>query len=213
VAAGRAVTLAGAALYGLVQHMWYVPPVGALIWMVLGCSSGSPFLRARPVARAGLALAGLLCAGRLLSAGPEPLAGSHSYGFHRPQPDAGATFEWTEGHAARRLACAGDLLALELANGHPRGAGHPVRVVIRLDGRRRGELEVRGGWERVRLPVAEACADGAVVLELLARPTFRPFVDLRGEDTPGVSRDERELGVAVRAIRFEKASVAFDRVR
>jgi putative inorganic carbon (HCO3(-)) transporter len=207
LAIGRAVALAGAALYGFVQYMWYAPPVGALIWVLLGCGSGpplpSPGPLARRAARAGLAAACLLFAWRLLSVEAVSLAGNYSYGFHMPEVGAGATFEWTEGHAARRLTCAGDVLALELANGHPRGAARPVRVAIRTDGRTAGELEVRGGWERVRLPIGKACSDGAMILELLVHPTFRPFVDFRGDRALDPSRDERELGIAVRAFRFE----------
>jgi len=209
LAIGRAIALAGVALYGFVQYVFYVPPVGAIVWMLLGCDRSPPSPRLEALAKRfapGVIAAALaLLSWRVFAVDPLRAAGDYSYGFHRPELSAGAKFEWTAGHAARREACAGDVLVLELANGHPRGAARPVRVTAGIDGREAARIVVRGGWERFRVPLGGACADGVVVLALRAHPTFRPFADFRRYPSLAPSPDERELGVAVRNIRFESA--------
>jgi hypothetical protein len=95
------------------------------------------------------------------------------------------------------------VLVLEVANGHPRPARRPARVRIALDHRPVAEMEVRGDFETLRLPARGPCTDGWVLLELAVTPTVRPFSDPRNDTPDGPSPDERELGVAVRGIRFE----------
>jgi len=206
MAVGRALALAGAATYALVQYVWYQPAVGALVWMVLGLGSALPGAHSeRLVRRAAPVLVGLaavLVAWRV-GAAVEPLrvADDRSYGFHQPEPSEGGTAQWTEGHAARRLDCRGHWLFLDLRNGHPAGAKRPVQVTVRVDGWRVAVRDVPAGWEAWTIPIGDACADGSAVVELIARPTFRPFSDFRRDPALPASRDERELGVVVRALR------------
>jgi hypothetical protein len=206
MAVGRALALAGAATYALVQYLWYLPAVGVLVWMVLGLGSALPGARSeRLIRRAApilVGLAALLVAWRV-GAAVEPLrvADDRSYGFHQPEPSEGGTAQWTEGHAARRLDCRGHWLFLDLRNGHPAGAKRPVQVTVRVDGRRVAVRDVPAGWEAWTIPIGDACADGSAVVELIARPTFRPFSDFRRDPALPASRDERELGVVVRALR------------
>jgi hypothetical protein len=76
-------------------------------------------------------------------------------------------------------------------------------VTIRVDGRRVAVRDVRAAWQAVTIPIGDACDDGSAVVELDARPTFRPFSDLRGDPGRPAPRDERELGVVVRDLRVE----------
>jgi hypothetical protein len=88
-----------------------------------------------------------------------------------------------------------------VANGHPDPARRPAQVTVRVDGRRVAVRDALPRWQTWTIPIGDACADGAAVVELVARPTFRPFSDLRGDPVRPAPRDERELGVAVRALR------------
>ena len=148
-------------------------------------------------------LAALLAAWRVVAVEPLRVADDRSYGFHRPEPTEGGTLQWTEGHAARRLDCHGHWLFLELANGHPDRAKRPVEVTVRVDGRRVAVRDVPGGWQASTIPIGDACDDGSAVVELIARPTFRPFSDFRRDPALASSRDERELGVVVRGLRVD----------
>jgi O-antigen ligase len=207
MAVGRALALAGAATYGLVQYIWYLPAVGVLVWIVLGMGRDSSNARSdQRVLRAAAVLAGLaalLAAWRVLAVEPLRVPDDRSYGFHRPEPAEGRAFQWTEGRAARRIDCRGQWLRLDLANGHPAGSKRPVEVTIRVDGRRIAVRDVPAAWQASTLSIGDACDDGSAVVELVARPTFRPFSDLRGDPGRPVPRDERELGVAVRDLRIE----------
>jgi hypothetical protein len=207
LAVGRALALAGGATYALVQYVWYPPAVGALVWMVLGGGradpSGRPEAAVRHAAAALVALAVLVAAGRLLDPPPLRPWDDRSLGFHRPErTDAGA-IRWTQRRAATRLDCRGTWLLLDLANGHPLGPARPVEVAVRVDGRRVAVVDVPGDWQRAVLPIGDACADGSAVVELVARPAFRPFSDFRRDSALPPSPDERELGVAVRELRVE----------
>jgi O-antigen ligase len=207
MAVGRALALAGTATYALVQYVWYLPAVGALVFMTLAGVNPSVEGPAQGVLRRAAAvvvgLAAVLAAWRLVAVGPPSAKDDRSYGFYREEPSGSGSWQWTEGHAAKRLACGGRWLQLDLENGHPHGAARPVQVTIRVDGRRVGVLSVR---DRVRLPtldLGDACADGSAVVELIARPTFRPFSDFRRDPTLPRSNDERELGIVVRELRVD----------
>jgi hypothetical protein len=205
IPAGRALALAGAGSYALVQYVWYLPAVGALVWMVLGCGSAGGETRSdRLVRRAApilVAVAALLTAWRLVDGAPLRVADDRSYGFHPPEPADGGRVEWMQGRAVRYFECGGQSLALDLANGHPLGAARPVEVTVRVDGRRVAVLEVSDRTRVSAIPIGDACADGSAVVELTASPTFRPFSDFRRDPALPPSRDERELGVAVFGLR------------
>lgn len=201
ILAGRALALAGAGTYALVQYVWYLPAVGVLVWMVLGSGSAGRETRSdrlvRRTAPILVALATLLAAWRLVAGAPLRVADDRSYGFHPPELADGTLMEWTQGRAARRLECSGQSLALDLANGHPLGAARPVEVTVRVDGRRVAVLEIPVRARVPAIPIGDACADGSAVVELTANPPFRPFSDFSRDPALPVSRDERELGVAV----------------
>jgi hypothetical protein len=205
MAVGRALALAGAATYALVQYVWYLPAVGTLVWMVLGCAS-IPLAarRERSLRRGAAALAGLalvLAAWHVVTVEPLRVADDRSYGFHRPERIEGGTLRWTEGQAAVRLDCHGQWLLLTLTNGHPASAKRPVQVTVRADGRRVAVRDAPIGWQTWTIPIGDACADGSAVVGITARPAFRPFSDFRRDPALPRSRDERELGVAVRDLR------------
>ena len=207
LALGRALSLCGLAAYALVQYVLFVPPVAALAWMVVGCdpppAAGAGRLLRRP-ALALSALALLLATWRAFGPAPAPAPGDRSFGFHAPEPLAdGSLMEWTEGHAARRLACSGRWLVLDLANGHPAEARRPIRVGVRADGAAVAAPQIRGGRLALRVPLGEACADGSVVVQLSVSPTFRPFSAWREDPALPRSNDERELGVIVRRLAVE----------
>jgi hypothetical protein len=206
MAVGRTLALAGAATYALVQYVWYLPAVGALVWIVLGggefplAAGTERHLRRAATTLAGLAL--LLLAWHVVAVEPLHVPDDRSYGFHRPEPIEGGTLRWTEGHAATRLDCHGHWLFVTLANGHPDPSRRPVQVTFRVDGRRAAVRDVPGDWQASTVPIGDACADGSTVVELVASPTFRPFSDFRRDPALPPSRDERELGVAVRDLRI-----------
>jgi hypothetical protein len=208
MAVGRALALVGVATYALVQYVWYLPAVGVLVWMVLGLGPALPVTRSEQLIRRAawilVGLAVLLVALRVASA-VEPLrvADDRSYGFHRPERSEGGTVQWTEGHAAQRLDCRGHWLFLDLRNGHPAGAKRPVQVTVRVDGQRVAVRDAPIGWQAWTIPIGYACADGSAVIELVARPTFLPFSDFRRDPALPATRDERELGVVVRALRVQ----------
>jgi len=205
MAVGRALALAGAATYALVQYVWYQPAVGALVWMALGGASiplaARPERSLRRGATALAALALLLAAWHVVAVEPLRVADDRSYGFYRPEPTEDGGLRWTEGHAAMRLDCHGQWLFLTLTNGHPASAKRPVQVTVRADGRRVAVRDAPIGWQTWTIPIGDACADGSVVVGIVARPAFRPFSDFRRDPTLPHSRDERELGVAVRDLR------------
>jgi hypothetical protein len=205
MAVGHALALAGAATYALVQHVWYLPPVGALVWMVLGCGATARASRSERLVRRTapilVVLAALLAAWQVVAVEPLRVPDDRSYGFYRPEPIEGGSLQWTAGHAAMRLDCRGQWLSLELANGHPSAARRPVQVTVRVDGRRVAVRDVPAGWQASLVPIGDACADGSAVVELIVRPTFRPFSDFRRDPALPPSRDERELGVTVRDLR------------
>jgi hypothetical protein len=202
MAVGRTLALAGAATYALVQYVWYLPAVGALVWMALGSSENALASRAGGLVRraaTGLAvLALLLAAWRAATAEPLRVPDDRSYGFYWPELIEGGRMEWTAAHAARRLDCRGQWLFLELANGHPDPARRPVQVTVRVDGQRVAVRDAPAAWRPWILPIGDACADGSAVVEILASPTFRPFSAFRRDPALPPSRDERELGVTVR---------------
>jgi O-antigen ligase len=205
MAIARALSLAGAATYALVQHVWYPPAVGALVWMVLGSGAVARASRSERLVRRAApilaVLAALLAAWQVVTVEPLRVPDDRSYGFYRPEPIAGGSMQWTEGHAARRLDCRGQWLSLDLANGHPDPARRPVQLTVRVDGRRVAVRDVPGGWRSSLIPIGDACADGSAVVELIASPTFRPFSDFRRDPALAPSNDERELGLTVRNLR------------
>jgi len=208
MAIGRALALAGTATYGLVQYVWYLPAVGILVWIVLGIGQSLPSTRSeRRIGRAALVIVGLaalLAAWRVVAGGERlRVPDDRSYGFARPEPSDSGPFQWTQGHAARRVDCHGQWLFLDLTNGHPNGAKRPVQVAVWVDGRCVTVRNAPVGWQTWTIPIGDACADGSAVVELVVRPTFRPFADFRRNPALLPSRDERELGVAVRTLRVD----------
>jgi hypothetical protein len=181
ILAGRALALAGAGTYALVQYVWYLPAVGALVWMVVGCGSPGGEARSdRLVRRAAPILVAMAASSQRGGSSTGLRSGGRSLvRFHPPELADGTRMEWTQGRAARRLACSGQSLALDLANGHPLGAARPVEVTVRVDGRRVAVLEVPVRTRVPAIPIGDACADGSAVVELTANPTFRPFSDFR----------------------------------
>lgn len=206
LALGLATALLGGAVHAFVQYLLYIECIGWLLWMLAGAIAAlDPGGGHRRTDRAALALAAvalLLVPWRLVAGEAAPLAGDRTFGLHERERTAEGEFQWTEGHAAMRLEPGGETLVLELANGHPRGAERPVEVELRVDGERLGRLVVRGGWEEHRFPLGPA-GRGPLVLELLARPSFRPFSDFRRYPELKPSWDIRVLGVAVRRVRRE----------
>jgi hypothetical protein len=93
-------------------------------------------------------------------------------------------------------------LVLELANGHPRAAEHPVAVTVAVDGKDLAALTIPGGWEEHRFALGPPEKDW-ILLTLRAEPTFRPFRDFRGIPKLRRSIDIRSLGIAVREPRCE----------
>ena len=196
----------GAAVYGLVQHVFYLRNIGWALWLLLACASlvgrGELPAAAGRAGRLLVVVALLLVPVRALFVDTPSYAGNREFGFHEAERHPAGRFRWTEGRAARRLPWRGETLVLALANGHPLGGQRPAAVVVRIDGRTAAELEVAGGWEEHRFEVGPPQKDW-LLLELEAGPTFRPFSDYLSVPDLAQSTDLRLLGVAIREAGWE----------
>ncbi len=210
LAGGLAVAFAGFAVYGLVQYLFFVRVLEWLCWILIAAAAVLAPVRTgraergmdRRLAR-NLAVAILaLVAWRWAMTEPLGTPSNRRFGFHLGERSPSREFSWTENRAARRLAWRGEVLVLELANGHPRAAERPVEVTIRLDGRVAKRVVLGDGWEEHRLELGRP-ARPSVVLGLAVRPVFRPFSDLLRYPELERSRDIRRLGVAVGRLRWE----------
>jgi O-antigen ligase len=204
---GLALSFGGVLVYGIVQYLFYLKNIEFLIWMLLGALAAMTPTK-QPASRPLLRSAQILCVvalllvpWRLVAVEIPTLRGNRQYGFHHLEGYYPDVYRWTEDIAARRLPWDGETLIIWLANGHPRPGQHPVRVTIRLDDRRIGEIDVGGRWTRYDFEVG-APQEESVLLTIEAEPTFRPFSDVRKYPELGPSTDIRHLGVAVRWTHF-----------
>jgi len=211
--AGLVASFVGFAVYGLVQYLFFLRSIAWLSWALLGAVAALSGAAAEPepktgvrgwLARGLVAVALVAAAVRpYLWASETPSRGTRTYGLHAPEATAdGRPFRWSDGRSAERLRRQAAVLVLPLATGHP--DGHPVDVVVTLDGRRVAEKRLGAGWETLRLPTGDGEKEW-VLLEIDARPTFRPY-RLAAPAPPARSRDIRRLGVAVGAIGWEDES-------
>ena len=69
--------------------------------------------------------------------------------------------------------------------------------------------EVTGGWQEHHLALPPATPE-SFLLTLRASPTFRPFSEFRRLEPPIPSLDVRELGVAMRQVRWETRPQGLD---
>lgn len=191
------------------QDLFFLPVIQWLTWILLAATAllatGERRRAVDRVAWVVIDLAVLLVPWRLAAVPSAPPRGGHSYGLHAWEVQRGRgdpPHRWTESRAALRVEKSpGDLL-LELANGHPRAAQHPVEVEIRVDGRsvRRLRLETRE-WTQVVVPEKEL-PPPEFTLALTVYPTFRPFQISGGESSTTPSPDLRRLGVAMRPLHW-----------
>ena len=213
LARGLTVALVGFAVYGLVQYLFFLKMLEWLFWILVGSAAAlDPEAPSRRATRASSRLVAailllLLLAWRGLWTPSLTTPSDRSFGFHFPESSGEREFSWTEARAALRLPWEGEVLSLELANGHPRAGERPLFVTIRLDGRVLERLTLLGGWEEHRF-VLGAPQRESVVLSLEVEPAFRPYSDFLLY--PGLERshDIRLLGVAVGAIRWSPAEPA-----
>ncbi len=199
------ISLVGAATYGLVQHLFHLRAIGWLLWILLGCVALVTDCERAPRIRRGaqglIAMALLMLPLRLGFAASPPYGHDKSFGFHQVEPHPDGDFRWTDGFAAQLLPWKGKILAIELANGHPRASEHPVTVIVGLDGNQVAHTTITGGWQELRFDVGPPRAE-SILLTFKARPTFRPFSDFRAYPKLRRSTDIRSLGVAVKNIRW-----------
>ncbi len=211
LARGLTVGFVGLGLYGLVQYFFFLKMLEGLFWLLVGVTAAlAPTARPSRPDRvpAALALVAVLAIPwRLATCEPIATASAGAYGFHRVEQSPAGEFAWTEGIAARRLAWEDEVLVLELANGHPRAGERPLEVTIRIDGRVRSRLTLRGGWEEHRILLGSPRRD-SIVLGLEARPVFRPFREPPIDPAASRSRDIRQLGVALGGVRWEGGASA-----
>jgi O-antigen ligase len=198
----------GVGVHGLVQYLFFLKAVEWAFWLLLGAAA---VVAGRGVevtdkwtdrsAWALVVVALLILPWRVFGADEVDPPGNRSYGFHHTEGYGDEAFAWTHGRAAKRVSWAGEELVLEMANGHPRPGEHPVEVVVRIDGGEVARRTLVGGWEEIRVPTGPARAESMVV-GIEARPTFRPFAELRRYPGLEPSLDIRSLGVAVRPFRW-----------
>ncbi len=199
---GLTLSFAGFVAYGMFQYMFFLKAIEWLFWLLVGALAAmTPAAGPRPLERASQALlliAALLVPWRAAAVEPMRVPGDRAFGFHHFEKSGDRTFQWTEGYAVRRMnrPKGASELELALANGHPRPDLHPLEVVVRVDGREALRADVGGGWTSYRLPL-QPDARAEALVEITARPTFRPFSDFRRYPEIGASTDVRRLGVAV----------------
>ncbi len=212
LALGLGASLVGVAVYGLVQHMFYLRNIHWLIWLVLGAVAvvsrpSGPALPGRAAQAATLVALALLPL-RAIFAEPPASDTRRSFGLHEREPHPDGDFRWTEARSSQRIPWAGETLVLSLANGHPRAAARPpVTVMVAVDGEELVRLEIKGGWEEHRFFLGPPRAEW-LVLTLEVEPTFRPFSDYRAYPDFEGPNDIRSLGIAVRDVRWATAAAS-----
>ena len=209
MAVGRALALAGAATYGLVQYVWYLPAVGVLVWMVARLRVGSPRRAdraARPPRRAG-------------PRGPGgPSRGVARRRRRRAAPRAGRPLVRLPPAGADRRAgpCSGPRATRRGAStAAATGSSWTSRTATRTG--RNGRCRSRSGWTGGASPSGTCRAAGrprrfrsatrATTARLSssssrARPSAPSPTSAATPRLPA-PRDERELGVVVRTLRVE----------
>lgn len=195
-------------VYGLVQYLLYLRVIEWMCWIGLGAvatldreqdRTSQPRAGAS-AARVLIAIALIAAPIRALSSRPFTTSGSREMGLHESETGDRGSFRWCDGRAAFRAPRRPGRLVLPLANGHPSASTHPTRVVVRVDGEIAAAVELREGWRDLELEIREG--DGDAVLEVDARPAFRPYVDLVSPPGQPPSSDIRRLGVAMGAPKY-----------
>lgn len=201
LALGLTLSLAGALVYGVVQYMPFMRSIHWLLWMLLATVAATSSER-QPRGWAThsaqvLGLIALLWLPFRLSEPTPRWRGDRAYGLREPEASGERPFQWTGARAAIRVPWTAACLRVPVANGHPAARSHPVEVTIRAAGVTRS-VRPGGSWQLALLEVGPPRADSLLV-ELTAKPTFRPFLDFPRQGLPR-SRDVRRLGAAVGAI-------------
>lgn len=198
LALGLTLSLAGALVYGVVQYMPFMRSIHWLLWMLLAAVTATSSER-QPRGWAThsaqvLGLIALLWLPFRLSEPTPRWRGDRAYGLREPEASGERRFQWTGARAAIRVPWTSACLRVPVANGHPAAKSHPVEVRIRAAGATR-RVRPGGSWQLALLEVGPPRADSLLV-ELTAKPTFRPFLDFPRQGLPR-SRDVRRLGAAV----------------
>lgn len=209
LAAGLSTSLVGLAVYGFVQYIFFLENTEWLCWILLAAISLVGVGRAsRPIRRTAQVLAALALLSlplRLWAVAAPTDAGQSSFGFHqaRLKPD-GRTVAWTSARAGSRVPWEGETLLVELEDGHPRESARSLEVAISVDGAERWRGSVSSALKEVAVELGPPARDW-IVLQIDARPTFRPFQDFRRHTDLPPSRDIRSLGVAVGRIGWRES--------
>jgi O-antigen ligase len=210
LAIALAVSTAGFVVYGLVQYMFFPRANGYLVWLLLGIAAaldaGTIRWRLEKAPRVIALVALVLLPFRALTGEPAPGRGDRSFGFHAPERgQQGEVYEWTAAErAVRRVSWEGEVLHLELANGHPKASARPVLVEVIVDGAIVEQVVVGAGWRDASAYLGPPTKE-FIILELAVDHTFRPFSDYRRDPDLEDSRDLRRLGVVLGEISWEKA--------
>lgn len=207
VAAGLLIGLVGTAVYGLAQYVFYLKNIEFLVWMLLGVASlvmaGCPPSPGRRLAQAIVVAALVLLPVRYGMTEPMTPRNDRAYGFHEPEKKPGRTLVWIEGHAARRIEWKGEVLRLDIVDGHPKASLRDVDVRITVDGVERWSGRAPNEWRTIALDLGSPTAK-EVTLGFTVEPTFRPFSDYLADPELDSSRDIRELGIAVSNISWSE---------
>lgn len=202
------VSFAGLLIYGVVQYMFFLRTIEWLFWVLAGATATlapqtnrdahgrpAPAVTDR-LAQVVLILAAVLVPWRLFAVEPLAAAGNRAFGLHRAEESDVRSFQWSTGYAAWQQQRPDGSFELTLANGHPRPDRHRVRVVVRVDGREALNAEIAGEWRAYPIDLGPETSDSMLV-EIEARPAFRPWRDYRKHPELEGSIDIRELGVAI----------------
>ena len=218
LAFGLALSLAGAAVYGLVQYLFFLESIEWLLWMLFAAATlVAPTVSVR---RRWLALAAVVVALALVAV-PLRRAASAStkdpaqatYGLHSPETKSdGSVVRWTTAHAARRIPWESDLLVVELVDGHPLASERNLEVTISLDGRVAWHGPVGAAWQEIPIDTGPRLAP-TLVLGIHASPSFRPWSDYRRHPELQQTRDFRSLGVATRRVYWRGLELQKTRLR
>lgn len=204
---GLATSMVGLAVYGLVQHIFFLQNIEWLCWILLAAvslvGSSDSVTRVRQAAKVLMILALASLPLRWLAAAPSSVAPSE-FGFHRAEYLAdGRVVNWTTPEAARPIPWEGEILLVELVDGHPSDSARALEVTLTAGGIERWHGPVGPHWTQAVVDVGEAEKEW-LVLQVAAQPTFRPFAAYRRHPELAPSRDIRSLGVVVGRINWQR---------
>ena len=205
---GLTISLVGFLVYGLVQYVIYLKNIEFLSWLLLGAASlvmaGAPQGGARRLAQTLCLVALVLVPWRWIKVEPLEARFNRTFGFHElERRPTGGVMGWTEGRALRRVPWRGEVVSLDIVDGHPKAGARKVEVIVRAGDRVVWRGKAPNVWTTIDIDMGPPKAE-TFTLGFEVSPSFRPAFDYRSYPDLGPSRDIRQLGVVVSNLRWDE---------